>query len=142
MKTVIKILVVVLTSISLSCNKDDDNNSTSGSVVGKWAFTKAAGIVNGQEVDEEPWDNFANCPDFLEFKSDGQFTQGTYTNSSCALSSAEGTWAQEGNTIKISGGDFAVYEVVSVTNTQLKVKFKNPFIIDEYEDMFYLEKVN
>jgi Lipocalin-like domain len=140
MKNLISILVIIIALTS--CSKSDDNNSTSSNIVGKWSIDKAGAIENGAEVDVAAFDgNFAGCQkDYTEFLADGTHKLGDYTNAACNLSAATGTWTKEGNTIKISGGQFATYEMVTITATTMKLKFKNPSIIDEYTDTFYYIK--
>jgi Lipocalin-like domain len=144
MKTLFKTLsVIIFISLATSCNKDDDNNSSNASIIGKWAIDRAGFIDNGQFVDVEPFaGNISGCnKDFSEFKADGNYTLGDYTNASCNLSTANGIWTQEGNTIKIGNGQFATYEIVEITETTMILKFKNPSILDEYEDVFYYNKL-
>jgi hypothetical protein len=141
MKTIFKLLSIFIFLIFVSCSKDGDGG-TSGNVVGKWAIIKASGIENGQEVGLEDWVNQPCGKDFIEFIDGGQFKQASYSNNNCSTPPATGTWAKVGNTIKISGGSTAVYEVVSVTSNSLKMKFKNPTLADVYEDIFYFERLN
>ena len=138
-----KIIIVIISIIALtSCSKSDGNSSTSGNIVGKWNIERAGAIDNGVEVDVEPFfGNISGCQkDFQEFLADGNYKLGDYTNAACNLSEATGTWTKEGNIIKISGGQFAIYEIVSLTETAMKLKFKNPSIINDYTDTFYLIK--
>ncbi len=141
-----KILVTIISIIAFSsCSKDDDNNNNStptGNIVGKWNIDRAGAIENGVEVDIEPFSgNISGCQkDYQEFSADGNYNLGDYTNNACNITIGIGSWTKEGNIIKISGGQFATYEIVSLTETTMKLKFKNPSQIDEYTDTFYLIK--
>jgi Lipocalin-like domain len=134
------ILILVTLFALASCSKSDDNNSTSGNIVGKWSIDKAGAIENGVDVAAFEG-NFTGCQkDYTQFLADGTHRLGDYTNAACNLSVAIGTWTKEGNTIKISGGQFATYEIESLTETTMKLKFENPFIMDAYTDTFYYTK--
>jgi Lipocalin-like domain len=142
MKNLKIILAITLVAIIASCSKSDDNNATSGNIVGKWSIDKAGALDNGAEVDVAPFiGNITGCQkDYQEFLADGTYKLGDYTNAACNLSVATGTWTKEGNTIKISGGQFATYEIESLTETTMKLKFKNPSIEVVYTDTFYYTK--
>ncbi len=133
-------LAITFLSVIISCSKDDDNSSSSTeNIVGKWSVDKAGAIENGNEIDVGPFEgNITGCQkDYSEFLANGNYKLGDYSNAQCNLSEVAGTWAKEGNIIKISGGQFATYEIVSLTETSMKLKFKNPSISDEYTDTFY-----
>jgi Lipocalin-like domain len=142
MKNLKTILAITLATIFTSCSKSNSDSTTSGNIVGKWSIDRAGAIENGAEIDVAPFvGNISGCQkDYSEFLADGTYKLGDYTNAACNLSVATGTWTKEGNTIKISGGQFATYEIESLTETTMKLKFKNPSIVDAYTDTFYYTK--
>lgn len=118
------VFTLVLGMIFPSCsNNDDDSNSAS--ILGKWNFSKMSAVVNGVTSPEIDYDgNESGCPkDYLEFKSGGVYNEGDYDSSACVLGIYAGTWVQTGNTLTITEGtDVISAEIVSVTSSMLKLK--------------------
>ncbi len=132
----------ILISIVFACSKSDEN-SNSGSLVGKWEIVNAGAIENGQEIDIGPFEmNAAGCSkNYIEFTQEKVFNLGSYTNPNCVLSVATGVYVQDGKKIKIGDGTLQVYEIESITNTDLKLKFKNSASMPDFTDTFYCKKI-
>lgn len=131
----VSILFMVVTTFAMtlisSCsNNDDDNNSNpvEVSVEGKWNFSKVSiDGVSSAEIDYD--DNELGCPkDYIELKSGGVLNVGDYYNSECLLEISTGTWSKSGSIITITNDEISIpFEVVSLSNTVLKVKYSETF---------------
>jgi hypothetical protein len=119
--SILFVAVLALGISFVSCSKDDDNEAP-GAIEGKWNYSKiqttAAGI-NSPEID---YPNTPGCSkDFIELKTGGVANEGTYESAKCELNLDVTTWKKDGNKLTIVGDE--VYEIVSVTNTTLKLKY-------------------
>lgn len=108
-----------------SCSKDDD--STPGSVVGKWNYSKTSTSINGQLVaPEADYDgNEAGCnKDYVEILESGVYNEVDFDGVDCDQDLDAGTWVKNGATLTVtSNGETDVMTVVSVSSTVLKMKF-------------------
>lgn len=121
--SVLFVSVLALGMSFVSCSKDDDNE-VAASVEGKWNYTSAAIVANGLEVPFNDFiENQASCAkDYIELKTAGVANSGEY-DSDCKLTVETGTWTKKDNTLTIvSDGESVPYEVVSVTNSTMKLK--------------------
>ncbi len=119
----LSILFVSVLALGLSftsCSKDDDNNSTSASVEGKWSFSKESVEFPGQPAIENDYDseNPTCGKDFVEFKANGVANFGYYS-SDCKVVNEPTTWKQDGNKLTI---DDETAEIVSNSGSVLKIK--------------------
>src|SRR5688572_27208136 len=125
-----KVSILFVSALALgmtftSCNKDDDNAAATPSLEGKWNFNKMSVTHDGvtsPEMDYE--DNMPGCSkDFIELKAGGIYNEGDYVDDACTLEQYTGTWAKNNNTVSVNtDGETDEFEIVSVTNTDLKVK--------------------
>jgi hypothetical protein len=121
--SILFVSVLALGMSFVSCSKDDDNE-VAASVEGKWNYTSAALVAKGIEVPFDDFiDNQSGCAkDYIELKAAGVASSGEYS-SDCKLTVDAGTWVKNGNTLTIvSDGESVPYEVVSVTNSTMKLK--------------------
>ncbi|WP_268845978.1 lipocalin family protein [Flavobacterium aestivum] len=119
--SVLFVSVLALGMSFVSCSKDDDKEA---SIEGKWNYSTAAITTNGIEVPFNDYiDNQANCAkDYLELKTAGVANSGEYS-SDCKLTVDTGTWKKDGNKLTVvSDGESTSFEVVSVTDSTLKLK--------------------
>lgn len=125
-----KISVLFISALSLafafsSCC-DDEDSPVSASIKGKWNFDKMSLTINGVTSPELDYDdNEPGCPkDYVEFAPGAVFNEGDYSGSECLLDITTGTWYKNGNAVTItSEGVVVPFEVVSLTDTILKVKY-------------------
>ena len=122
-----KVSILFVSAIALfltSCSKDDNNSSSAESIEGKWNYSKMSMTSNGQTTPETDYDdNETGCSkDYLEIKTGGVFDEGDYT-SGCAFTKYSGTWTKVENFYTfVSSGNSEIYELVSVTSTELKFR--------------------
>ncbi len=119
----LSILFVSVLALGLSftsCSKDDDNNSTSTSVEGKWNYSKISVDFPGvPAVDQDyPSQNPTCGKDFVEFKANGVANFGYYS-SDCKVVTDPSTWKQDGNKLTVDGD---TSEIISNTGSVLKLK--------------------
>lgn len=121
--------VFVLSSCSSS---DSENNSTEAQLVGKWETYQVGIFPVGTVItgNEQLYDfNFAcsTFKDYVQFGSQGTAKVATY-NSSCSEQANIGTYIKTDMLINFySNGNYdGSWEIISLTNTTLKVKQPNP----------------
>lgn len=126
-----KVIILLLSTLALgttftSCNNNDDSQAPA-SLEGKWNFSKVSETENGVvTLPEEDYVHEPGCiKDYIELKPDGVYNE-AYYGSGCALDLTIGTWSKTGNTITITqGADIISAEVVSLSNSVLKVKISD-----------------
>ena len=124
----LSILFVAILALGMSftsCSKDDDE-TTSAPIEGKWNLSKMSYTEKGVTSPEtDNWNNTVGCTkNYLEIKTGGIAVYGAYDGSDCALSTETGTWSKDGNKITIKyGTDIEVYELISVTNSGLTLRY-------------------
>ena len=137
-------LTLVLTLAFMGCSKDENNSSTA-TIVGKWKTVKGEYYTNGLLVNEEiVVEDNSNCPDYLEFKSNGTYVS-IFNDASCNSTTDEiGSYIFNGTTIIINSGGFtANYTVVSFTGNELKTEFTETSSDGTvYKDVIYRTKIN
>ncbi|MDO5654561.1 MAG: lipocalin family protein [Flavobacteriaceae bacterium] len=121
MKNLYFLIATILLIGFTACNNDDDNSSTQ-TLIGKWKFEQQGYLINGQEI-LEPYEN--DCPtkfDHVEFLNNG-ITKDFYYGVDCREYVDNGTWSQSGNMLSLLFEDFQTQvEILSLTNSSLKVK--------------------
>lgn len=121
-KKVLLTLSIVFATTFLSCSKDETSTS---SIVGKWRTEKFDYYVNGQfqETQITVEDN-SNCPDYVEFKTNGNY-ESIKKDINCIASVDEsGTYVFNGTTLTYnSSGSSNIVTVTSLTATDLKIEF-------------------
>ncbi|KAB1158159.1 lipocalin-like domain-containing protein [Flavobacterium luteum] len=124
MKKIILLFISIITIglTSVSCNKDDDNNSTA-TIEGKWIPSKEGET----EATLTDYEHTAGCnKDYMIISSGGQISFYSYDNESgtCSESIDTGTWIRNGNTITISYEGVVVLEteIINLTSSELKTK--------------------
>jgi hypothetical protein len=119
--SVLFVAVLALGISFVSCSKDDDNEAA-GAIEGKWNYSKIQTTAAGQTSPEIDYPNTPGCnKDYIELKTGGVANGGTYEGTKCELDLDVTTWKKDGNKLTIVGDE--VYEIVSVTNTTLKLKY-------------------
>lgn len=123
---VVLVLAFMMTFIS-SCSSDDDDalNPATASIEGKWNFNKIAEEIDGVKYPEENYNDDNGCPkDFVELKSGGDFVEGYYYGLECTLETSLGAWSKNGAIVTVTlDGESISYEIISVTNSTLKIKY-------------------
>ncbi|HZW77751.1 MAG TPA: lipocalin family protein [Flavobacteriaceae bacterium] len=124
MKRVLFLFMVVSASALTfsSCSKDDDGGADG--IVGKWAFDRVGGIMNGEEI-TQPYTH--DCPskkDYLEFLGNGVIKSVDY-DSDCEMYSDEGRWERNGDKLTVTGFDSttSTFDIVTLDKSTLKLKF-------------------
>lgn len=130
MKKVLFLLVSTLVLGLTSCNKDDD--SSSGSVEGKWAYSQEGSIVSGQEVLYAYENDCDTQKDYVEIVSGGTASE-HYFDSSCEEDVTSGTWAKDGNSLTLNiDGSEQTAEILTLDGSTLKVKYTYTYDGTEY----------
>nr|WP_315249941.1 hypothetical protein [uncultured Flavobacterium sp.] len=122
MKKLNILFLSLLTLIAVvSCNKDDDDNS-SPAIEGKWQILQQGGTLATLEtVDVE---GFCNKP-ITEISQDGLLKSIIFltVNSTCTPMTLQGTWTKQDSKITFKLLDKTyVYEIVELTVSTLKLK--------------------
>ncbi|PKB16233.1 lipocalin family protein [Flavobacterium sp. 5] len=120
--TVLFLSLVALVSV-VSCNKDDDNNSsTDASIEGKWQLTQQG----DSDKTLAPAVNEGGCAtESLEIKTGGTFTVTwfEYFEQKCTQDNGAGTWEKKDNVLTIKeDGETTVLQILEISNTSLKLK--------------------
>lgn len=117
--SILFVSVLALGMSFVSCSKDD----AEASVEGKWNYTSAVRIVDGNEV---PLDDFINnevgcAKNYIELKTAGVANFGKY-NSDCKLTLETGSWSKKENTLTITrNGVSRSTDIVSVTDSTMRI---------------------
>ncbi len=122
-KSILLTGALLLSMAFASCNKDEES-STSGSLEGKWAFSKFSLTQGGITTPEQDYDNEPGCnKDYAEFVAGGVYHAGVY-ETGCVLDVTTGTWVRNSNTLTLSvtGEDDEIITITSLNDTQLKGK--------------------
>lgn len=116
------VLVFLVATVTLtSCNNDDD--SSSASLIGAWEFSQES----NQSGVLEDYEHTPDCTkDYIEFLSDGalkSYFYGSFGPVVCQEFIDEATWVRVGNTITITE-DTETYEaeILELTDSTLKLK--------------------
>jgi hypothetical protein len=120
--SILFVCVLALGMSFVSCSKDDAKKEAS--VEGKWNFESAALVKDKVEAPYNDFlDNQAGCTkNYLEFKTAGVVSSGKYS-SGCKLTVETGSWSKKDNTLTITSNGIAIpYEVVSVTDSAMRLK--------------------
>ena len=135
MKNLMMLFLVATVSL-VSCDKNDDNDSTSGALEGKWQYTKEGNIVDGEEM----LSDFVHAPgctkDYVQLLDNGTFSDHSFDGAACDDTVFSGNWTRSGNIITITetGENPSEIEILSLTSTTLKTKevFKGEILITIY----------
>jgi hypothetical protein len=143
-KNLLLVLSIVFVTTLIGCSNDEDNNS-SMTIVGKWRAVKFEYYTDGvlDETVNVVEDN-SNCPDYVEFKSNGTYVS-IENDASCNSTADEnGTYVYNGITLSsTTGGTTDVYTVIQLTNTDLKFDFTETSSGGTvYKNVAYYKKVN
>lgn len=132
MKKVIYFVSILFLTLSSCSSGDNESTTTDAQLVGKWEVFQvksfpAGTVITGNEP-LMPF-NFA-CPtlkDYVQFGSEGTAKVATY-NSSCSEQANIGTYTKTDFLINFfHNGEYdGSWEIISLTNTTLKVKEPNP----------------
>ncbi|WP_051200049.1 hypothetical protein [Flavobacterium subsaxonicum] len=119
-----KLLLGVFAAVAMltSCG-DDDNNSTSASIVGKWAYSKDGVSAQGQEMLLD-YEHTEGCnKDYVEFTADGKYFDVEYPTGCVADTIYNETYVKDGNTLTTGiGTDAETVTIETLSNTELKIK--------------------
>ncbi|ESU22593.1 hypothetical protein FEDK69T_18460 [Flavobacterium enshiense DK69] len=125
----INILFVSALTLGLSfasCNNDDNGGSSSStpSLEGKWIIAKQGMVMDGQESLTNHQNECSTKKDFMELKSGG-IIKDVYYPEDCTADITNGSWSKNGNNVTISfeGEDPFTAQIVTLNETNLKVKF-------------------
>lgn len=127
MKKLFVLFVFAASAIFVSCSSDDDNASNESLIIGKWEFSQAGSVLNGQEI-LLPYDHEApECgKDFLEFRANGIGLE-TYfyydDNEDCTQDTEGFIYSIAGNDITLLiDGIATLFEITTLNNNTLKLK--------------------
>ena len=132
MKKVIYLISILFLTLSACSSGGSDGTSTDSQLVGKWEVFQGAIYPAGTVITgNEPLTNFNfACPtlkDYVQFGSQGTAKVATY-NSSCSEEANIGTYTKTDFLINFYQNSVydGSWEIISLTNTTLKVKYPNP----------------
>lgn len=149
-KNLLLSLTLVFVSTFIGCSKDDDNNSSSinnssPTIVGKWRTVKFEYYTNGvlDETVNAVEDN-SNCPDYVEFKSNGTYMVIENDANCNSTANESGTYVYNGTNITTnSNGSTDTSTVISLTNTDLKTDFTETASDGTvFKNVGYYKKIN
>lgn len=113
-----------------SCSNDDDNDSSSASIEGKWEISKEGETLETLEAVE----NVGNCGlTIVEILKGGAIitTYFDFYDSVCETDTEPGTWSKKDKILIIKGNDGEDYtyteehEIIELTNATLTLKEKD-----------------
>jgi hypothetical protein len=137
-------LTFVLTLICTGCSNDDDNNSTT-SIVGKWRTEKFDYYTDNQfDNTEITVEENSTCPDYIEFKTNGNY-ESIDKDVDCVTSVDEsGTYTFNGTTLtNNSNGSITTGTVTYLTTTDLKIEFIETSLGGTiFKNVGYFKKIN
>lgn len=117
MKNSFILFVSVLALSLISCSKDDDSVSTSGSIVGAWEYSKEGKVIDGKEYLSN-YENQTGCPkDVIGFYVEQTFEEVKF-DVNCTFERKYGYYYKSENTITYIKDD----EFFSYTIKQLDLK--------------------
>ena len=132
MKKVIYLVSILFLTLSSCSSGGSDSTSTDAQLVGKWEIFQGGMYPAGTVITgNEPLTNFPfACPtlkDYVQFGSQGTAKVATY-NSSCSEEANIGTYTKTDFLINFYHGSVydGSWEIISLNNTTLKVKYYNP----------------
>ena len=132
MKKAIFLLSILFLTFSSCSSGGSDGSSSDSQLVGKWEVFQGAVYPAGTVITgNEPLTNFNfACPtlkNYVQFGSQGTAKVATY-NSSCSEQANIGTYTKTDFLINFfHNGEYdGSWEIISLTNTTLKVKENNP----------------
>ncbi|WP_298136969.1 lipocalin family protein [Flavobacterium sp.] len=141
-----KKLLVTLTLVAIltGCNKDDEEESSTQSIVGKWRTIKFDYYINGVfDETETTIEENSTCPDYIEFKANGTYVVIENDANCNATADESGTYEYNGTNITtISNGSTEISTVISLTKTDLKIDFTESSGAAEYKSVGYFKKIN
>ncbi len=116
------LFALALSGAAFTSCSDDDNDSTSAAVEGKWYFEKEGISTNGQDV-LSPWDNTEGCSkDYMELLDAGVYKEKLFY-AGCTADESTGTWSRNGNNFTVTvGTDVTTGEIESLTESNLRVR--------------------
>lgn len=133
MKKIIYLFGIIFLMLqSCTSESNDNNDSSSPQLVGKWEVFQVGTVPPGTVITgTEPLVNFQfACPtykDYYLFGSQGSLKVATY-NSNCAEGGGIGTYTKTDNIINVYQNNVlqVTMEILSLTSTTLKVKYPSP----------------
>ncbi|MES2812022.1 MAG: lipocalin family protein [Bacteroidota bacterium] len=133
MKTIKRTLLFLgLTLFTFSCSKDESENEPS--IVGKWNYSKIDNTDDGVENFVDYVQDDSSCSkDNYNFVANGNFEDTSFITdtSPCEVYASVGTWVKNGTGLKLSLDGDGVYnfEILKLTETELKLKLDSSFSI-------------
>jgi hypothetical protein len=124
MKTIFtRLFAIVILTISIS-SCSENNDATTGSVVGKWTPVQTSILLAGAPIQTFPYDdNTVGCDkNYYEFIAGGVLKLVEYTkvNNVCTPITEQGTWTQAGNVLTANNGtEVNSVTIESLTATQM-----------------------
>jgi hypothetical protein len=124
MKNAKLLLLSALTIVSLSLTScgDDDSDSTSGSIEGKWAYNQIGAKLNGKEqLIDYPYNQTGCDKDYIEV--DATTIKYASHDTDCSVDIDSETYTKSGNTITTGTGEDAVTsKITKLTGSELKIE--------------------
>lgn len=120
------LFALALSGAAFTSCSDDDNDSTSASLEGKWYFEQEGISTNGQDV-LSPWDNTEGCSkDYIELLDAGVYKE-KFFYAGCTTEENTATWSRNGNTLTVTDGtDVTTVEIENLTESNLRVRAVDP----------------
>lgn len=130
-----------------SCSSDDNNNSPSKSVVGKWNFISQKEMEDGQVIYDGPYlDHESGCPlDYLEFFDNGSAVDGTYdkVDNICELDTDFTNYSTNGDLLTINNGSETITaQILEASDSTLVLKLSEIYLGVLEERIYRLSKAD
>ena len=122
--SVLFVLVFIIGSSFISCNKDISGPVNLNFIEGKWNFNKSSASSGGFTIpySTDYFKNEEGCnKDYIELLAGGIAKYGNYTMG-CALEQREGTWSLNGTNLIISVAESSfngTFDIASLSATDL-----------------------
>jgi hypothetical protein len=131
MKKITFLLSITFLLLQSCSSSDGSSSSGSQSLVGKWEVSKlktfpASTIITGNESLPNYNHPCATKKDYIEFWSEGT-AKFVYHNQNCSQQSTIANWVKTDFILNLSSnGDSIAWEIISLTSSELKIKYPNP----------------
>lgn len=117
--------LLTFSAVSLTSCSDDDNTPVQQvpSLGGMWYFSKTGTGIAGNEALQDYEHQDGCTKDYVEFLDNNVYKERYHVDAQCTIQESTSAWSLANNIITVNDGDVTtVYEIVSLTTNQLKVR--------------------
>lgn len=122
-KLVILFLSVLTTGFLMTSCSDDDEDSATIRIEGKWEFYQVGYLIDGVEQLESYTHTPGCAEDFIDFKLGGNYEEVYYSNNGggCEVERNTGSWSKSGDVLTITNEDNTFNAtILTLNSTTLK----------------------